>query len=283
MPVVTPNGSDPIKYAAKFVQDLATVSDSKLKRIGDKLLQEIHIRTNDSMSFTGEEFTPYAPSTERKKGFPEPNLRSNDGGDHMMDELEVRISNDPIVIEIGIWSKGDKASVAQIQNEGSHRRLTFMRAGKIVEQSRRRPIRGLSFKGGRMIFDNRKILKAIERRSTVTVSKRVKKWVDRINEDTGKLQEFSVGPKRGAFKAPASVVEQNQRIFVRRRKMSVWEKSTFEKVEKIHVQTGVQRVPMYRVPMKQTLPARPFLGFSEDDLNFVGRNIVMKEENSESL
>ena len=271
-----PDGKDPVTYAAKVFYDLTHPDADRLQRLGNKIVQNIMVRTSDGESYTGKPFVRYSPSTAKVKGFSEPNLRGNHDSDHMLDHVEARISMGPgMVIEIGIFNSDEKAKIARINDQGSFIKVRSI--GGHSTHNRRKNLAGVPIKGGRMT--HRKVTintehtfkgTALEKRP-ITVTEYIKGSKYKSKEQTGVVKLNRIYVKR--VKKQFGITYDKSSNEIRFRHVAIEEKP---RVYTANIRT-VTVVPHKLKRVRSTTPARPFLGLSAGDQAFLIRNLLPKE------
>jgi hypothetical protein len=253
-----PDGKDPAEFAQRIFADVK-VKGTRLQAIADHLVQEIAIRTADSESYNGSPFQPYSEKYATRKGYSEPDLRSMNNVVHMMDFLSATITDDPPVITIGIIGNDQKSVVARVQDQGTHTTVSNRTKKDGSPIYRLKKLGGINYKGGRAIYNKvtkykARIIETVKKKTFIRMVSREFDTTIHHPENMDHYIKDRVGIRRHRTRVKEDVVYHKK----------VYDK-THSKVFNRRVGAGIR------------IPARPFLGLTAEDREYVLRNIVSQK------
>lgn len=122
-----PGGQRPEDAVIRLIEDLQPTEED-LASVGQYLRQKIRKRTLADQSVDGGSFTGYSESYQKQKRQSQVDLYSRKSQRHMLDALDVQVSNN--LIEVGIFNDEEIASRAKLHNEGGSVRTRQKKGAK---------------------------------------------------------------------------------------------------------------------------------------------------------
>jgi hypothetical protein len=143
---LTRSGGDPVAAFEALINRFTHPSHDALQKAGLLITQAIRAKALSGVSYTGAAFAPYSASYAKEKGQTNVDLFSHYSRPHMLDVLESRITNNPPMIEVGIFGNAEIAWRAQVNNEGGTFRT---RAGKSKSRYQSKKSRATAISAGK--------------------------------------------------------------------------------------------------------------------------------------